>query len=173
MYLYFHLFIFSSSAEGGSQTLNQLLLPAPPTSNGSALHAKADPKMDLLSGDDFASPKAESSLALVSVGEQQPANPVSQQNALVLFDMFSNGDSEPTSTQLTQPTNVGGQTSQLGPQGQQHQMVTPTFEQSMYPQSAGPSWNGQVAQQQQQSSASPVYGAQCSLYLDPNVFYRA
>ncbi|XP_054788560.1 TOM1-like protein 9 isoform X2 [Prosopis cineraria] len=157
----------SSSAEGGSQTLNQLLLPAPPTSNGSAPHAKADPKMDLLSGDDYASPKAETSLALVSLGEQQPTNPVSQQNALVLFDVFSNGNSELTSTQLTQPTNVGGQTSPLAPHGQQQQTAitsqgpfyangsvtnvgSPHFEQSLYSQSTGPTWNGQVAQQQQQ-----------------------
>ncbi|XP_028802165.1 TOM1-like protein 9 [Neltuma alba] len=174
----------SSSAEGGSQTLNQLLLPAPPTSNGSSLHAKADPKMDLLSGDDYTSPKAENSLALVSVGETQPANPVSQQNALVLFDMFSNGNSELTSAQPTQPTNVGGQTSPLAPHGQQQQTGIPTqgafyangsvpnvaslhFEQPLYPQSTGPAWNGQLAQQQQQSTASPVYAAQSSESLPP------
>ena len=80
----------SSSAEAGSQTLNQLLLPAPPTSNGSAPPVKVDPKWDLLSGEEFNSPKEDNSLALVPVGEQQAASPTSQQNALVLFDMFSN-----------------------------------------------------------------------------------
>ncbi|KAL5071791.1 hypothetical protein RYX36_022678 [Vicia faba] len=41
-----------ASAEEGSQTLNQLMLPAPSTtSNGSAPPVKVDPKWDLLSGD--------------------------------------------------------------------------------------------------------------------------
>ncbi|KAF7817136.1 TOM1-like protein 9 [Senna tora] len=176
----------SASAEGGSQTLNQLLLPAPPTSNGSALSAKADPKMDLLSGDDYNSPKSETSLALISLGEQQPASPVSQQNALVLFDVFSNGNNAPTSvnTQPTQPTSVTGQTSPLGPHFQQQTFMSPQggfyangnvlnvgsprYEQSPYSQSNVPAWNGQVApQQQQQPSSSPVYGAQSSESLPP------
>jgi len=151
--------------------LNQLLLPAPPTSNESAPPAKVDPKVDLLSGDDYNSPKAETSLALVPLGEQPPASPspspMSQQNALVLFDMFSNGSNN------LQPINVAGQTSPFSPQCQQQQTFisqglfypngggpnvgSPRFEQSPYMQSTGPSWNGQVAQQQQ--SPSPVHGA--------------
>ncbi|KAE9587044.1 putative GAT domain-containing protein [Lupinus albus] len=162
----------SSSAEAGSQTLNQLLLPAPPTSNGSALPAKIDPKWDLLSGDDYNSPKTENSLALVPVGEQQPASPMSQQNALVLFDMFSNSSNASTSVNA-QPTNVAGQTNQLGPQFQQQQNFisqsalypngnvpnggSPRYEHSPYTQSRDPGWNGQAAQQQQ--PPSPVYGA--------------
>ncbi|KAH1110371.1 hypothetical protein AAZX31_04G078900 [Glycine max] len=160
----------SSSAEAGSQTLNQLMLPAPPTSNGSAPPAKVDPKVDLLSGDDYNSPKAETSLALVPLGEQQPASPMSQQNALVLFDMFSNGSNAPISVN-TQPINIVGQTSPLAPQFQQQTFISqgvfypngsvpnvgsPRYEQSPFVQSTGPSWNGQVAQQQQ--PLSPVYG---------------
>ncbi|OIV97797.1 hypothetical protein TanjilG_12554 [Lupinus angustifolius] len=161
----------SSGAEAGSQTLNQLLLPAPLTSNGPALPAKVDPKLDLLSGDDYNSPKAETSLALVPVGEQQPASPMSQQNALVLFDMFSNGSNASTSANA-QPTNVAGQTSPLGPQFQQQQAFisqgvlypngsvpnggSPRYEQSAYTQSMDAAWNGQAAQQQQ--PPSPVYG---------------
>ncbi|XP_027904636.1 TOM1-like protein 9 isoform X2 [Vigna unguiculata] len=160
----------SANAETGSQSLNQLLLPAPPTSNESAPPAKVDPKVDLLSGDDYNSPKAETSLALVPLGEQPPASPspspMSQQNALVLFDMFSNGSNN------LQPINVAGQTSPFSPQCQQQQTFisqglfypngggpnvgSPRFEQSPYMQSTGPSWNGQVAQQQQ--SPSPVHG---------------
>lgn len=155
--------------------MNQLLLPAPPTSNGSAVPAKADPKMDLLSGDDYNSPKADTSLALVPLGEQQPASPMSQQNALVLFDMFSNGNNAPTSvkTHPTQPTNVAGQTSPLAPHFQQQQTFispqggvyangsvpnvgSPRYEQSLYSQSTVPAWNGQVVQQQ--PIPSPVYG---------------
>ncbi|KAJ1396401.1 VHS domain [Sesbania bispinosa] len=170
----------SSSAEAGSQTLNQLLLPAPPTSNSSAPPAKVDPKFDLLSGDDYNSPKAETSLALVPVGEQQPASPMSQQNALVLFDVFSNGSNAPTSIN-TQPTNVAVQTSPLAPQFQQQQTFmsqsafypngsmqnvgSPRYEQSSYAQSTGPAWNGQAAQHQQPSS--PVYGTPSGGSLPP------
>ncbi|XP_022636512.1 TOM1-like protein 9 isoform X2 [Vigna radiata var. radiata] len=161
----------SANAETESQSLNQLLLPAPPTSNEPASPAKVDPKVDLLSGDDYNSPKAETSLALVPLGEQQPASPMSQQNALVLFDMFSNGSNPPTSVNI-QPINVAGQTSPFSPQCQQQQTFisqglfypigggpnvgSPRYEQSPYMQSTGPSWNGQVAQQQQ--PPSPVYG---------------
>ncbi|XP_027333782.1 TOM1-like protein 9 isoform X2 [Abrus precatorius] len=169
----------SSGVEAGSQTLNQLLLPAPPTANGSALPAKVDPKLDLLSGDDYNSPKADTSLALVPLGEQQPVSPLSQQNALVLFDMFSNGNNAPTSVN-TQPTNVAGQNSPFAPQFQQQTVMSqggfypngnvpnagsPQYEQSLYTQSTGPAWNGQVAQQQQ--PPSPVYGTQNSGSLPP------
>ncbi|KAL2318213.1 hypothetical protein Fmac_032089 [Flemingia macrophylla] len=165
----------SSNVEAGSQTLNQLLLPAPPTPNGSTIPAKVDPKWDLLSGDDYKSPKADTSNALVPLGEQQPAGPVSQQNALVLYDMFSNGNNEPKSvdTQLPQPVNVSGESGPFAPQFQQQQTVisqggfypngnvpnagSPQYEQALYTQSTGPAWNGQVAQQQQPSS--PGYGA--------------
>ncbi|KAG4943955.1 hypothetical protein JHK85_048601 [Glycine max] len=169
----------SSNVEAGSQTLNQLLLPAPPTSNGSTIPAKVDPKWDLLSGDDYNSPKADSSNALVPLGEQPTASPVSQQNALVLFDMFSNGNNAPTSvnSQPPHPANVAGQTSPYAPQFQQQQTVTSQggfypngnapnagspqqYEQSLYTQNTGPAWNGQVAQQQQQQPPSPVYGTQ-------------
>ncbi|KAL2963074.1 hypothetical protein AAZX31_17G180900 [Glycine max] len=151
----------SSNVEAGSQTLNQLLLPAPPTSNGSTIPAKVDPKWDLLSGDDYNSPKADSSNALVPLGEQPTASPVSQQNALVLFDMFSNGNNAPTSvnSQPPHPANVAGQTSPYAPQFQQQQTVTSQggfypngnapnagspqqYEQSLYTQNTGPAWNG-------------------------------
>ena len=147
------------------------MLPAPPTSNGSVPPAMVDPQVDLLSGEDYNSPKAETSLALVPLGEQQPASPMSQQNALVLFDMFSNGSNAPISVN-TQLINVAGQTSPLAPQFQQQTFISqglfypnvsvpnvgsPRYEQSPFAQSTGPSWNGQVAQQQQ--PPSPVYGA--------------
>ncbi|OIW14592.1 hypothetical protein TanjilG_32934 [Lupinus angustifolius] len=160
----------SSNAEAGSQTLNQLLLPAPPTSNGSALPAKIDPKWDLLSGDDYNSPKTENSLALVPVGEQQPTSPMSQQNALVLFDMFSNSNNASTAVNA-QPTNVASQTNQLGPQFQQQQTFispsalypngnvpnggSPRYEHSPYTQSIDPAWSGQAVQQQ---PPSPFHG---------------
>jgi hypothetical protein len=97
-----------------SQTLNQLLLPAPPATNGPTTLAAANPKLDLLSGDDYNSPKAGTSLALVPVGEPQTSTPLSQQNALVLFDMFSDGNNAPN-TANTQPTNLAGPTNSLTP----------------------------------------------------------
>lgn len=161
----------SSGAEAGSQTLNQLLLPAPPMSNSSAVPAKVDPKLDLLSGDNYDSPKADTSLALVPLGEQHPTSPVSNQTTLALFDMLSNGNNAPTSAN-TQQTNVAGQTSPFTPQFEQQQTFisqggfypngsvpnpgSSPYEQSLHTQSTGPSWNGQVAEQQQ--PASP-YGA--------------
>ncbi|KAG5065666.1 hypothetical protein JHK86_009397 [Glycine max] len=168
----------SSSAEAGSQTLNQLMLPAPPTSNGSAPPAKVDPKVDLLSGDDYNSPKAETSLALVPLGEQQPASPMSQQNALVLFDMFSNGSNAPISVN-TQPINIVGQTSPLAPQFQQQTFISqgvfypngsvpnvgsPRYEQSPFVQSTGTASGGSFPpppwEAQSTDNDSPVAGSQ-------------
>ncbi|CAJ2643286.1 unnamed protein product [Trifolium pratense] len=159
----------SSGAEAGSQTLNQLLLPAPSTSNGSAPTLKVDPKLDLLSGEEYGSPKADNSLAIVPVGEQQPASPAPQQNnALVLFDMFSNGNNVPTpvNTQPIAPPQFQQQTiiSQgvFYPNGSMPNVGSP---QPLYTQNTGPAWNGQVVQQQQQPP-SPAYGALTASLLD-------
>ncbi|XP_048227767.1 TOM1-like protein 9 isoform X2 [Ricinus communis] len=152
--------------------LNQLLLPAPPATNGPTARTSANPKMDLLSGDDFSSPKTETSLALVPVGEPQPATPPSQQNALVLFDMFSDSNNSPNVVNV-QPTHMSGLTNSSTPQVQQQHNFhpqeagiytngtalntgSPRYEHAVYMQSTGPAWNGQVAQQQQ--PASPVFG---------------
>ena len=162
----------TSSSNAGANPLNQLSLPAPPSTNGPA--PAPAPTVDLLSGDDFSSPKAEASLALVPVGGQQPSTLVSQQNALVLFDMFSDGNTTTNSVD-TQAATLPGQTSSLTPQAQQQQnfpsggfnpngtvpnMGTPQYERSLYAQGTGPTWNGQIAQQQQPPQPpSPVYGA--------------
>ncbi|XWS26320.1 hypothetical protein CRYUN_Cryun26dG0021900 [Craigia yunnanensis] len=153
------------STGASSQPFNQLLLPAPPATNGSTPPAAVNPKMDLLSGDDYNSPKADNSLALVPVEEPQQTIPVSQQNALVLFDMFSDGNNTSDSVN-TQSLGLAGQTNPLTPQTQQQQnfhangttpnMGSPRYEQS-YAQGTGPAWNGQLVQQQQ--PPSPVYGS--------------
>ncbi|XVF35470.1 hypothetical protein REPUB_Repub18cG0148600 [Reevesia pubescens] len=163
----------TSSTGASSQPFNQLFLPAPPATNGSTPLAAVNPKMDLLSGDDYNSPKADNSLALVSLGEPQQTTPASQQNALVLFDMFSDGNNTSDSVN-TQSSSLAGQTNPLTPQIQQQQhfhangtapnMGSPQYEQS-YAQGAGPAWNGQLVQQQQ--PPSPVYGAQSSGSLPP------
>lgn len=170
-------------AEGSApapSVLNQLLLPAPPATNGPTTSAAANPKLDLLSGDDFGSPKAKTSLALVPVGEPQLTTP-SQQNALVVFDMFSDDNRQPNAVNV-QPAHSAGPTNSFAPQVQQHQnfhpqeagiypngtapsMGSPRYEHSTYMQAAGPAWNGQVTQQQQPTS--PVFGAQSGGSLPP------
>ncbi|XP_004291196.1 PREDICTED: uncharacterized protein LOC101307555 [Fragaria vesca subsp. vesca] len=169
----------TSSAGASSNPLNQLLLTGPPTTNGATPTTKVDPKMDLLSGDDFNSPKADS-LALVPV-DQQPSS-TSGSNALVLMDMFSDGNSAPNPVN-THPPHAGNQTSPLNAQFQQQRnfqgtqggihpngnvpnMGAPQYEQSLYAQGGGPAWNGQIMQQQQQPP-SPGYGSPTSGSLPP------
>ncbi|KAG6585397.1 TOM1-like protein 9, partial [Cucurbita argyrosperma subsp. sororia] len=186
----------ASTAVEGSQTLNQLLLPAPAATNGPAPPAKVEPNVDLLSGD-FNSPKAETSLALVPLGEQQANPPVSDQNALVLFDMFSDGNNAasnpanpppispgaqphppsqfqqqqphpPSQFQQQQPPNVHSPQGGYYPNGNVANMGSPNYEQSMYMQGPGSSWNGQIPQQhQQQQPSSPGYGSQTTGSLPP------
>ncbi|CAN1161993.1 TOM1-like protein 9 [Linum perenne] len=179
-----------SSSGAANQPFNQLVLTAPPTGNGPATPSAANPRMDLLSGDDFSSPKSDTSLALVPVGETQPAGSPSQQNALVLFDMFSdnqpNGvNNPPNAANVQQPTHLDGQNNPMTQQYQQQQQQnfqspdsgmypngttpnsgSPRYEQSPFMQAAVPAWNGQLVQQQQQP-ASPVYGSQSGGSLPP------
>ncbi|XP_041021310.1 TOM1-like protein 9 isoform X1 [Juglans microcarpa x Juglans regia] len=169
----------TSGTSAEVQPLNQLLLPAPTPTNAAAPSARVDPKIDLLSGDDYSSPKAETSLALVPVGGQQPASPISQQNALVLFDMFSETS---TPNSVNTQSALAGQINPSAPQIEQQQSFqspqggsysngsvpnagSPQYEQSIYMQGAGSAWNGQITQQQQPHS--PAYGAQSSASLPP------
>ncbi|CAH9136412.1 unnamed protein product [Cuscuta epithymum] len=162
---------------------SQLLLPAPPLANDpSTTPAKAGPKIDLLSGDDFTSPPAENPLALVPVGvvEPQPANQDSQNNALVLVDMFSNTNNpHPTysvsqtgpsssSPQFPQQKNIQSPPQQsFYSNGSPSGTVIPQHEHPPYPHGSNATvWNGQMTRQQQQP-ASPVYGAQTSGAFPP------
>ncbi|KAJ6745588.1 TARGET OF MYB PROTEIN 1 [Salix koriyanagi] len=130
-----------------SQTLNQLLLPAPPATNGPTTPAAANPKFDLLSGDDYNSPKAGTSLALVP-----PTNLAGPANSLTPpFQQQQNFQTPEAGVYLNgNAPNVG----------------SPRYEQSVYMQATGPAWNGQLPQQHQQP-ASPDYGAQGSGALPP------
>ncbi|KAG8635875.1 TOM1-like protein 9 isoform X2 [Manihot esculenta] len=167
----------STSATG---IMNQLLLPAPTATNGPATPAAANSKMDLLSGDDFSSPKNDNSLALVPVGDAQPATSPSKQNALALIDMFSD-NSSPRNAVNVQPAHLAGLTNSSPPQIQQQHnfhppeagiysngsapnMGSPQYEHSPYMQAASPAWNGLVPQQQ---PSLPVFGAQGSGSLPP------
>ncbi|KAK6161841.1 hypothetical protein DH2020_001682 [Rehmannia glutinosa] len=165
----------SKQADQGSTSSTslgtQLALPAPPATNGQlTTPAKADPKIDLLSGDDFNSPTA-SSLALVPVGQPQPASPVaSQQNALALVDMFSEsnnnqpsnsvGQAYPSSPQFQQQPNFHSPQSSIYSNGTISGPILPQQDQSLYSQGSASAWNGQITQQQQPHS--PVYGAESS-----------
>ncbi|KAI3882280.1 hypothetical protein MKX03_031812 [Papaver bracteatum] len=140
-----------------------LLVPVPP-SNGSVTppSVKVDPKMDLLSGEDF-----DNSLALVPVDAPQPTTSVSSQqnNVLDLTNMFSQSNIN----LVSHPTYGAGQTyppiSQFQPQQQQtfytNGSAPPSYE-SPFVQQTNPSWNGQVAQglnkQQPQSPYSQMMG---------------
>ncbi|GFS40298.1 ENTH/VHS/GAT family protein [Actinidia rufa] len=145
----------STSDAGGGLHLH----PTPPANGTATTPTKADPKMDLLSGDDFNSPSTENTLALVPVGEHQPASPVAnQQNALALIDMFS--------LKITLQQNFQHPQTPTGyPNGIGPNMMSPQYEQSVYAQGPNPAWNGQTPPQQQPHS--PVYGAESSSSLPP------
>ncbi|GAA0159219.1 transporter [Lithospermum erythrorhizon] len=159
----------ASSSSSGLETL--LGLPAPSSTNMTSLTpAKSDPKMDLLSGDDFSSPKAEDVLALVPSGESQPGSSVpSQQNALAVVDMFAQGND-------TQATYSVGQSHPPSLEFQQQQN-SQSPQLSLYPngsaqgastQGSTHAWNGETLHhEQQQQSPSPVYGADNSDTLPP------
>ncbi|XP_042487562.1 TOM1-like protein 9 isoform X2 [Macadamia integrifolia] len=160
----------TSSAAEASQPLE--LLPAPPASNSPATALiRIDPKMDLLSGEDYNSPTADNALALVPVGEPQPTSPVFQQNILALSDMFhqNNGGTNsfnsqtlmqgglmyPTSPQFSQQRPIQSPQSPFYMNGSTPNMGLTQYEHSPY---GNPAWH-----QQQQ----PSYGAQSSGALPP------
>ncbi|PKU68048.1 hypothetical protein MA16_Dca022957 [Dendrobium catenatum] len=157
----------SSASTSSPSPFEQLALPAPPASNGSAIPAKkVDPLMDLLSGEDFNAPPT-NSLALVPVSEPV-ASPSPNQNILALVDMFPQSNNN--NSNVNQSTPFGStaafpasQTpSAAPPQLQQQSLQQPSiysnegvptatesqFEQANYGTGtqrnhANPSWNGQ------------------------------
>ncbi|XP_008775806.2 TOM1-like protein 9 isoform X2 [Phoenix dactylifera] len=159
----------STGASTSKQPPQHLLLPAPPASNGSATPAaKIDPHMDLLSGEDYNTPKNDNPLALVPVSEPL-ATSVSDQNLLALVDMFpqnnsNNRNGNPSSSLDSHSTLPASQTYPAAPQFQlQPQQPAlypnggipntgaPQYEQAAYDQGAqlnhaGSTWNGQASQ---------------------------
>ncbi|KAL7219650.1 hypothetical protein ACSBR2_012667 [Camellia fascicularis] len=139
-----------------------------PAINGlPTISTKVNPKMDLLSGDDFNSPSAENSLAIVPSGEPQTSPVAGQHNALALVDMFSQinnnqpaspvGQAYPSSPQYQQHQNFQYPQTSVYPNGIVPNTMVPQYEQSPYSQGANPGWNGQMSPRQQ--PPSPVYGA--------------
>ncbi|GMG99063.1 hypothetical protein Nepgr_000903 [Nepenthes gracilis] len=154
----------SKQANGRSASdASALPHPAPHAFNGTT-SAKEVPKIDLLSGDllsgdDYNSPAAQNTLALVPVSVPQPSSPVaSEQNALAVVDMFSLGSNVPRSLNPQLVFHAG----QAYPTSREFRY---DYEQSGYPQASSPSWNGQITFQQRQSS--PGYGAQNGGGLPP------
>lgn len=123
--------IFSCRSTGGASTSNepllqQLSLPAPPSSNGTATPAApVDPHMDLLSGDSYNTPAAENPLALVPVSTT-PASSISDQNVLALSDMFAastNSSSNQNGSLGSQSLQPVQQTYATAPQFQPQQQL--------------------------------------------------
>ncbi|KAI3826088.1 hypothetical protein L1987_00130 [Smallanthus sonchifolius] len=155
----------------GAGLENELISLAPiTTSNGqSTPPAKVNANFDLLSGDNFDSPNASNSLAIVPVGETQPTTPVSQPNALALVDMFSSQTQQPPNMSAQQPQTqyMPPQQPSFYPNGNVANAVPPQNEPwSQYNQGNNPVWNGHTAQQQQQPP-SPGFGAATSGGLPP------
>ncbi|OMO97583.1 VHS domain-containing protein [Corchorus olitorius] len=65
-----------SSTDASSVSFNQLLLPASPATNGSTPAAVVNPKLDLLSDDDYSSPKADGNNPSDSVNVQYSGDEV-------------------------------------------------------------------------------------------------
>ncbi|XP_057775924.1 TOM1-like protein 9 [Salvia miltiorrhiza] len=149
------------SEKGSTSEANldrQLLLTvtAPPASNG---QLTTTAKVDLLSGDAFNSPTADS-LALVPSSEPQPPSPAaSQQNILALVDMYPQSNIQSSSNgQSPQPS--------LLPNGSASSLIVPQHDQPTYAQGSAFAWNGQTNQQQLPNS--PIYGdSQSSSALPP------
>lgn len=152
------------AASAGSQP-PLLALPAPQVTSSSATVAvKPDPKIDLLSGDDYNLSPADNSLALIQLGDPQPVSPVSKQNAIVPVDFYSQSNNQPNTSngQSSYPVN-----SQFNQQ-QSFQTSQPMYSNGSAPnmglsQYEQPSWNGQVSQQ----PSSPIYGSLSSGSLPP------
>ncbi|XP_071690709.1 TOM1-like protein 9 [Rutidosis leptorrhynchoides] len=138
-----------------------LISLAPITTNGpSTTPSTVNVKFDLLSGDDYNSPSASNSLAIVPVGEAQPVTPVSQNNALALVDTFSQNNNNnvraySSSPQLQQPQNLSSQQPAFYQNGNTYQN-----------QGTNSAWNS-MPQQYQQQPPSSGFGGSTSGGLPP------
>lgn len=158
----------SNTTGSSTQTVNQSSI------DGTASPAKFDSKLDLLSGDDYIHPDANISLALVPLTEQQPNTPLSEQNALVPFDVHYDSN-RATDTPSNNPGDQShGSVSNFhqhqvfqSPQGDMHLNGTVQFpisshrEQSLYTNASGPgpSMTSQVSQSGQRQPLDSYNGS--------------
>ncbi|XP_023523591.1 TOM1-like protein 9 [Cucurbita pepo subsp. pepo] len=143
----------SNTTVSGTQTVNESVR-APPATDGPASPAKFDPKLDLLSGDDYLSPGANTSLALVPLTKQQPTT-LSEQTALVLFDQ-----SDASVSNLHQHQNF--QSPQGGLYHLNGTVQTPGsshWKQSLYTNASGPGPGPSMNRQQQPLPLTPYNGS--------------
>lgn len=139
---------FFCRSTSGASAEPDLISLEPVTTNGESTSTKANVNFDLLSGDDFDS----NPLAIVPVGETQPATPVSQQNALALVPLFSpQTQQQPQNMWAQQPQNMSAQQPSFYPNGN----VSQNGSWATYNQGNNPVWNGHMAQQQQQQQQQP------------------
>ncbi|KAM3329510.1 hypothetical protein ACQJBY_026522 [Aegilops geniculata] len=118
----------------------QLALPAPPVSNGSANTApKPDSGIDLLSWDDTPS-TAENSLALVPVTDPL-ADSTSNQNALAIVDIYSQNNTANSNAKSLDPFGFDSSPTPLGSQPYNTATQHPLQSQQP-PQQAAPYSNG-------------------------------
>ncbi|MQL75005.1 hypothetical protein Taro_007377, partial [Colocasia esculenta] len=154
---------------GGASTSNQspfqqLALPAPPSSNGTGTSlALVDPRIDLLSGEEYSTPTAENALALVPVSEPS-AHLTSDQNLLALSDVFtadansSNKQNGPLGSNSSQPVPQTYSSLPLQPQ-QAPLSSLPLSQQPSYYSNGGPA-NVNLPQYEQRLN---VQGAQLDI----------
>ncbi|KAL6627005.1 hypothetical protein ACP70R_030731 [Stipagrostis hirtigluma subsp. patula] len=159
-----------SQSTSDQSPFEQLALPAPPVSNGTATSAaKADPGIDLLSWDDTPTTAA-NSLALVPVTDPHVDSTSSNQNALAIVDMFSQNNTasanghtkpadpfglDPSSTiSGSQPYNTPTQHPLQSQQPPQQAPLYPnggsvnpgtSYDQASQFNNVSSGWNGQVA----------------------------
>ncbi|XP_062189220.1 TOM1-like protein 9 [Phragmites australis] len=145
----------------------QLALPAPPVSNGTATSApKADPVIDLLSWDDTPT-TAENPLALVPVTDPLADSTSSNHNALAIVDMFSQNNTTNSNANAASPFGLNSSSTipgsqpyntptqhPLQPQQPQQTALYPnggavnpgtSYDQASQFNNMSSGWNGQVA----------------------------
>lgn len=173
----------------------QLALPAPPVSNGSANAApKPDSGIDLLSWDDTPS-TAENSLALVPVTDPL-ADSTSNQNALAIVDIYSQNNTANSNAKSLDPFGFDSSPTPLGSESYntatQHPVqsqqppqqaalysngsaVNPgtSYDQASQYNHTNSGWNGQVANHAAPPPQQVNYGMQCKLdrYFSTCLFY--
>nr|GEV28410.1 TOM1-like protein 9 [Tanacetum cinerariifolium] len=155
----------ASTSVPGASVEADLLAIVPTTTYESP--AKATPKFDLLSGDDFSSPRPENSLAIVPMS--QPESATQQNNALAFVDMLSQTNNVPntqanfSSSQFQQPHQ-----SSLYPNGTSGP-PSQYESQSPFNQGSTSSWNGHLPQPQQPLQDPPLatYGVPTNEGLPP------
>ncbi|CAO2816821.1 unnamed protein product [Amaranthus hypochondriacus] len=176
-----------NSKQTDGSSASSATLPTPHVNGSAATPTKELAKIDLLSGDllgdDFGTPTAQDSLALVPVSAPQSSSPIaSESNALALVDMFSVNNTPDSSNSQTAFSSGHEQAYPLPQELQQQHnlqpgqqmpfsngiatsMGLPQYEQAGYMQPLGASWNPQVSQQQQPPSS--VYGSDNGASLPP------